>query len=55
VALDVFGPEAKSVWGQQWIKMLALLCEGVAVGLGGDSLVGRALKDGRRGRVFSWR
>jgi nucleoporin GLE1 len=39
-ALDVFGLEAKSVWGQQWIKMLALLYEGVTVGLGGGILIG---------------
>jgi len=39
-ALGVFGLEAKSVWGQQWIKMLALLYEGVTVGLGGGILIG---------------
>ncbi|KAI0049374.1 hypothetical protein FA95DRAFT_898238 [Auriscalpium vulgare] len=40
VALDVGGVHAKNVWGQQWIKMLALLYEGVTTGVGGASIGG---------------
>jgi nucleoporin GLE1 len=50
-ALDVFGLEAKSVWGQQWIKMLALLYEGVTVGLGGGILIGGQSAEGRAARA----
>ncbi|PPQ69642.1 hypothetical protein CVT24_001215 [Panaeolus cyanescens] len=38
--LDVLGKEAKMVWGQQWIKMLALLHEGLTSGYQPDHLIG---------------
>ena len=38
VALDVGGLLAAQIWGQQWIKLLALLYEGVMTGkVGGDT------------------
>jgi len=57
VALDVFGLDAKDFWGHQWIKMLALLYEGVTVGIGGGvqgvnpKLIGGQTVEGKAGRV----
>jgi nucleoporin GLE1 len=50
-ALDVCGSDAKDIWGQQWIKMLALLYEGVTVGLGGDMVIGGQSPEGKAARV----
>ena len=50
-ALDVCGSEAKDIWGSQWIKMLALLYEGVTVGLGGDLVIGGQGPEGKAARV----
>ncbi|KAF9044255.1 GLE1-like protein-domain-containing protein [Panaeolus papilionaceus] len=38
--LDVLGKEAKVIWGQQWIKVLALLHEGLTTGYQHDLLIG---------------
>ena len=44
-ALDVGGIQASRVWGQQWIKVLRVLYEGVTTGgLGGSSPEGKAAK-----------
>ena len=34
-ALDVSGLLAREIWGQQWVRLLALLYEGVTVGYHG--------------------
>lgn len=49
-ALDVMGLQAKDIWGQQWIKMLALVHQGITTGyedgklIGGDSAEGAAAR-----------
>ncbi|PPQ66920.1 hypothetical protein CVT26_010009 [Gymnopilus dilepis] len=49
-ALDVMGLQAKDIWGQQWIKVLALVHQGVTTGyengklIGGDSAEGAAAR-----------
>jgi nucleoporin GLE1 len=50
-ALDVFGLEAKSVWGNQWVKMLSLLYEGVTVGLGEGAIIGGQSAEGKAART----
>jgi nucleoporin GLE1 len=47
----VFGLEAKSVWGQQWVKMLELLYEGVTVGMEGGALIGGQSAEGIASRA----
>ena len=49
--LEEFGLEGKSVWGHQWIKVLALLHEGLTVGLGGDKIIGGQSVEGKAARV----
>lgn len=52
VGLEVLGHEANEIWGQQWVKMLALLYEGVTVGLGdGDMFIGGRSSEGNAARV----
>lgn len=44
-ALDVGGLSASKMWGQQWIKLLALLYEGVTSGkVGGLTPEGKAAR-----------
>ena len=45
VALEVGGSHARSVWGSQWVKLMALLYEGITTDpspLGGSGLEARA-------------
>ncbi|KAH7915537.1 GLE1-like protein-domain-containing protein [Hygrophoropsis aurantiaca] len=50
-ALDVGGLEARSVWGQQWVKLLELLYEGATNGIGGDKVLGGQNPEGKAARV----
>jgi len=50
-ALDVYGLEAKDVWGHQWIKILALMYDGVTAGIGGGRTVGGQSAEGKAARV----
>ncbi|KAI0371930.1 hypothetical protein BV20DRAFT_964589 [Pilatotrama ljubarskyi] len=52
-ALDVGGLLAREVWGQQWVRLLALLYEGVTVGYHGSQgrLIGGASPEGIAARV----
>jgi nucleoporin GLE1 len=52
-ALDVFGLDAKVYWGHQWNKLLALLYEGVTVGIGGEDgkLIGGKTAEGNAART----
>lgn len=50
-ALDVLGSYAKLVYGHQWNKMLALIYEGVTVGLGNGKLIGGESAEGIAARV----
>ncbi|KAF8629806.1 hypothetical protein AX15_003275 [Amanita polypyramis BW_CC] len=55
-ALDVMGSHAKDIWGIQWIKMLALIYEGVtkgfSTGSGGENLlIGGQSSEGRSSRM----
>ncbi|KAF8877929.1 GLE1-like protein [Gymnopilus junonius] len=49
-ALDVMGLQAKDIWGQQWVKMLVLIHQGITTGyengllMGGDSAEGAAAR-----------
>ncbi|KAJ3500468.1 hypothetical protein NLJ89_g9779 [Agrocybe chaxingu] len=38
--LDVLGLDAKDVWGQQWLKVLGLLYEGITTGYEPGKLIG---------------
>lgn len=51
--LDVGGVEARDIWGQQWIKLLSLLYEGVTTGLKGSNqrLIGGQTPEGIAARV----
>ena len=50
-ALDVLGSYAKLVYGHQWNKMLALIYEGVTVGLGNGKFIGGESAEGTAARV----
>ncbi|KAI9063663.1 hypothetical protein FKP32DRAFT_1571751 [Trametes sanguinea] len=52
-ALDVGGVLAREVWGQQWVRLLALLYEGVTVGYHGleGRLIGGQSPEGIAARV----
>ncbi len=52
-ALDVGGLLAREVWGQQWVRLLALLYEGVTVGYDGleGRLIGGQTPEGIAARV----
>ncbi|KAI0360699.1 hypothetical protein OH77DRAFT_1392585 [Trametes cingulata] len=52
-ALDVGGVLAREVWGQQWVRLLALLYEGVTVGYHGKQgrLIGGQSPEGIAARV----
>ncbi|RDX54472.1 hypothetical protein OH76DRAFT_1397781 [Lentinus brumalis] len=52
-ALDVGGLLAREVWGQQWVRLLALLYEGVTVGYHGSEgrLIGGQSPEGIAARV----
>lgn len=52
VALDVGGALAKDIWGTQWIKMLAMVYEGVTTGMTGTGMkIGGDTPDGRAAQV----
>ncbi|KAF5364468.1 hypothetical protein D9758_010709 [Tetrapyrgos nigripes] len=46
VALDVVGKDAKLIWGIQFVKLLALIYEGITTGLGNDKLIGGPTPEG---------
>lgn len=50
-ALDVMGHDALQIWGAQWVKMLALIYEGVTVGIGADKFIGGVSPEGKAARV----
>ena len=52
-ALDVGGLLAREVWGQQWVRLLALMYEGVTVGYHGQQgrLIGGKSPEGIAARV----
>ncbi|KAI0646290.1 GLE1-like protein-domain-containing protein [Trametes meyenii] len=52
-ALDVGGLLAREVWGQQWVRLLALMYEGVTVGYHGQEgrLIGGQSPEGTAARV----
>ncbi|KAF8962138.1 GLE1-like protein-domain-containing protein [Flammula alnicola] len=49
--LEVLGLEAVNVWGQQWIKMLALIHEGITTGYEKDKLIGGDSAEGAAART----
>ncbi|KJA21837.1 hypothetical protein HYPSUDRAFT_140194 [Hypholoma sublateritium FD-334 SS-4] len=49
--LDVLGLEAVDVWGQQWVKMLGLVHEGITVGYEKDKLIGGNSAEGAAART----
>ncbi|TFK36301.1 GLE1-like protein-domain-containing protein [Crucibulum laeve] len=49
--LDVMGTQAKAIWGIQWVKILALIYEGVTVGLGNGKLIGGESAEGSVNRT----
>jgi len=51
VGLEEFGLEAKHLWGQQWVKVLRLLHEGLSEGLGDGSVIGGQSAEGRAAKV----
>lgn len=56
VALDIMGTDAKDIWGVQWIKVLALIYQGVTEGLPNGSsneklLIGGQSPEGRSARM----
>ena len=53
VALDVGGSLAREVWGQQWVRLLAVMYEGVSVGFHGQQgrLIGGESAEGVAARV----
>ncbi|KAF7760171.1 hypothetical protein Agabi119p4_10847 [Agaricus bisporus var. burnettii] len=50
-ALNVMGHDALQIWGGQWIKLLALIYEGVTVGFGSNRCIGGQTPEGRASRV----
>ena len=50
-ALDVLGVECRAVWGQQWIKLLAITYEGVTKGYQPGKLIGGDSPEGSAGRT----
>lgn len=50
-ALNVMGHDALQIWGGQWIKLLALIYEGVTVGFGSNRCIGGQTAEGRASRV----
>ncbi|KAF8662050.1 hypothetical protein AX16_001235 [Volvariella volvacea WC 439] len=50
-ALDVLGDHAKSVFGQQWIKMLELIHRGATTGMSNGKLIGGSTPEGTAARV----
>lgn len=51
-ALEVGGTQGKDIWGTQWIKLLALLYDGVTTGIHGSTkLIGGATPEGTAARV----
>ena len=56
VGLEVLGSHARNLWGRQWDKLLAVIYEGISVGLdgggsGGNSLIGGSSPEGIAARV----
>ncbi|KDR79208.1 hypothetical protein GALMADRAFT_243109 [Galerina marginata CBS 339.88] len=49
--LDVLGLDAKYVWGQQWIKTLALIHEGITTGYEDGKLIGGVAPEGAAARI----
>lgn len=45
------GAEAADVWGKQWIKVLALVYEGITNGYEGGKLIGGDSTDGSAART----
>jgi nucleoporin GLE1 len=45
------GHDALRIWGGQWIKVLALVYEGVTVGFGLNRWIGGQTAEGRASRV----
>ncbi|KAJ3554600.1 hypothetical protein NP233_g12387 [Leucocoprinus birnbaumii] len=50
-ALDVLGQDALKIWGAQFMKMLALIYEGVTTGIGADKFIGGITPHGKSARV----
>ncbi|KAF8882102.1 GLE1-like protein-domain-containing protein [Infundibulicybe gibba] len=50
-ALDVMGADAIKIWGHQWIKILALIYEGITTGLGNQKLIGGESSEGTAARA----
>ncbi|TFK66010.1 hypothetical protein BDN72DRAFT_800509 [Pluteus cervinus] len=52
-ALDVMGDQARDIWGQQFLKMLALIYQGVTSGLGSKQafFIGGTSPEGKAARV----
>jgi hypothetical protein len=50
-ALDVMGLEAGEVWGRQWVKVLALVHEGITNGYDSDKLIGGDSAEGSAART----
>lgn len=50
-ALDVMGLEAGEVWGRQWMKVLALVHEGITNGYDTDKLIGGDTAEGSAART----
>lgn len=52
VALEVGGEKARDIWGQQWIKLMALIYEGVTQGIAGtDKRIGGTSTEGKAAQI----
>lgn len=49
--MDVMGHDAKDVWGKQWMKVLALIYEGITAGYDEGKLIGGVTPEGAAART----
>ncbi|PBK66141.1 hypothetical protein ARMSODRAFT_960597 [Armillaria solidipes] len=49
--LSVLGSDAKDMWGQQFVKVLALIHEGITTGMGDGKKIGGSTTEGSAARV----
>jgi len=45
------GLEAKDIWGKQWVKVLALIYDGITVGYEEGKLIGGESAEGSAARI----
>ncbi|KAL1745938.1 GLE1-like protein-domain-containing protein [Schizophyllum fasciatum] len=50
-ALEIFGAEARKIWGQQWVKVLALIYDLASNGIGEGKVLGGTSPEGGASRL----